>query len=515
MASEANTTASLQHESEKHHHHHLKDVLPKDRRYVGTKETVAYILYDISRSFNIGKYNDIFITDIVKIGLKFQPIVTLIVGLWDIINDVFLATFIDKTRTRFGKFKPYLVIYAIPGVLLSLFYWWLPVIFSGRDPYNIVMLTTYMVFSLVSNFAGSMNEIARVGMLSTITPNILDRTRLITQANLLSGFVEKGPEILMGVFIDLVNNGKINIKMTSLYVSAGTFTTVVAGAMAFYFACVAKERVMQTVEKPSVKENFKSIFKNKPLLLITLSEFLGAFSISSGTNFYYINVLGLASMSTIVGIPGAIVSPISYSYVPWARRKFSTKALWLVSSHIGDVLMLGVYIVGSINKNFKKRLPMILAFMARETLWMFVWGLRSVIPEEMRNEAIDYGEWKNGYRNEGMTGVAKGLATKFVSTFGGTIKGAILASIGYNQENAGYGKQSEKVERSLFAMCTILPVATGALSVIPKLFYDLSGEKRDRMYRELHERRKLAMKKEDVSKDKQNNGEEPETGSAG
>lgn len=49
--------------------------LNKNRRYVGTKETLAYIIYDISASFNISKYNDVFITDIVQIGLRFQTIV--------------------------------------------------------------------------------------------------------------------------------------------------------------------------------------------------------------------------------------------------------------------------------------------------------------------------------------------------------------------------------------------------------------------------------------------------------
>ncbi len=478
-----------------------KSILPRARRYVGSKETFSYILYDISKSFNITKYNDVFITDILKIGLKFQPVVTFVVGIWDIINDVILASIIDKTRTRWGKFKPYLVIYALPGVALSILFWCMPLVFGGTDPYFVPKLAFYLILQISENLATSMNNIARTGMLSTITPNINDRTRLITQANLLSGFVEKAPEILMGLFIDLVNRNVMKIEMTSLYISAGVLTTVAAGLMALYFALVAKERVMQSVEKPTLRDSLKSIATNKPLLLITLSEFLGAFSISSGTNFYYINVLGLASMSTIVGVPGAVVSPLSYSYVPWARRRFSTKALWVVSSHIDNFLLAGVFFVGSVNKNYKRLSAMIPAFMIRETLWMFVWGLRSVIPEEMRNEAIDYGEWKNGYRNEGMTGVTKGLATKFVTTFGGTIKSSILASIGYNQITAGYGKQTESVEYKLFAMCTILPVVTGILSIIPKLFYDLNGDKRTRMYCELHERRRLALLAEDKAKE--------------
>ncbi len=465
----------------------------KDRRYVGTKETVAYILYDIAQSFNISKYNDIFVTDIIKIGLKFQTVVTFIVGIWDIVNDIFLAAIVDRTRTRWGKFKPWLIVYAIPGVFLSLFFWAMPIFFSERGMYDVTKLAFYLILQMITNLASSLAAIARTGMLATITPNIIDRTRLITEANLLSGFVEKAPEIIMGLLIDLVSHGTFKIQMKSLYVSAGMFTSIVSGILALYFAFVAKERVTQTVDKPSIISGIKSIFTNKPLLLITLSEFLGAFSINSGTNYYYINVLGLATMSTIVGIPGAVVSPISYSYVPWARSKFSTKTLWIAGSHISDVLLLGVFAVGSINKNYKKLSAMIPAFMLRETIWMFFWGIRSVIPEEMRNEAIDYGEWKTGYRNEGMTGVAKDLAKKLVNTLGSTVKAFILSKIGYNQ-GAGFGGQSEATEYSLFWMCTLLPVITSIFSIIPKLFYDLNGEKKDKMYAELFERRAAIAK---------------------
>lgn len=466
--------------------------VPKDRRYVGSKETVAYILDDIAQSFNITKYQDIFVTDILRIGLRFQEIVTFIIGIWDVINDVFLAAIVDKTRTRWGKFKPWLVIYAIPGVLVTVIFWAMPIFFGDKGLYDVSKLAFYLILQLFANLASSLIAIVRTGMTATITPNIIDRTRLITQANLLSGFVEKAPEILMGVLIDLVSRGALKIQMRSLYVSAGMITAIVAGGFALMYAFVAKERVMQSVDSPKIKDSVKSIITNKPLLLITLSEFLSAFSINSGVNYYYINVLGLASMSTIVGIPGAVVSPISYSYVPWARSKFSTKALWIAGSHVDNILLAGVFLVGSINKNYKKLGAMIPAFMIRETIWMFFYGIKKVIPEEMRNEAIDYGEWKNGYRTEGMTGVAKGLATKLVSTVGNTVKTMILSRIGYVQ-GAGFGGQSESTEFSLFWMCTILPVVTGLLSIIPKLFYDLSGEKRDRMYQELRERRN-AMK---------------------
>ncbi len=487
-----------------------KSAVPRDRRYVGSKETFAYILDDIAQSFNIGKYDDVFRMTILKISLNLQSFTNLIIGIWDIINDLFLASIVDRTRTRWGKFKPWLVVYAIPGVLITIIYWALPMFYGTVGiGSNIGKFIPYFVLQIFSNLAGSLIGIVRQGMTATITPNIIDRTRLITSANLLSGFVEKAPEILMGLLIDIYINSsknkalmianpiKYQLGYNRMFVLGGVITAVVSGAFALIYAFVAKERVMQTVDRPTIKGSIKSVVTNKPLLLITLSEFLGAFSLNSGTNLYYIEVLNLASMSTIVGIPGAVVSPISYSYVPWARSKFSTKALWIAGSHVDSVLMLGVFAAGRLlnfggKKGYENLAVMIPAFMLRETIWMFFWGIRKVIPEEMRNEAIDYGEWKNGFRTEGMTGVAKNLVTKMVNTAKGAIQPLLFGFFGYDP-NKNQGAQTPQARYALFWMCTLLPVVSGILSIVPQLFYDLSGEKRDRMYQELRERRK-AMK---------------------
>ena len=184
-----------------------------NRRYVGTKETFAYILDDIAQSFNIGKYDDVFRMNILKIALSFQAIANAVIGVWDIINDIFLAAIVDKTRTRWGKFKPWLVIYAIPGVFLTVVYWALP-IFLGTDGvgHNAARFAVFLILQIFSNLAASLIAIVRQGMTATITPNIVDRTRLITMANLLSGFVEKAPEILFGLLIDIYNNSNKELE---------------------------------------------------------------------------------------------------------------------------------------------------------------------------------------------------------------------------------------------------------------------------------------------------------------
>jgi len=470
----------------------------QDRRYVGSKETFAYVLFDVSQSFNISAYSERFIFDVLKIDFLYISFLNLVGGIWDVINDVFIGTIVDKTRTRWGKFKPYLIIFAVPGTILGCLYWLMPVFFPHKPGTDIPKFIAYFALSVITETMGTFRGIAQTGMLATITPHPVDRTRLITLATVLSGFLgERIPELLMTLLIDGINMGKINLQMQSTYIIMGIFTTVVSGGLALYFLFVTRERVMQSIERPSILQGLKSIINNKPILLMTLSDFLGSFSIGSGMSNYYIDVLGSASIKLIVGIPGGFVSTPSFAWVPWFRRHFSTKALWLLGSYTGDILMVLVFLFGSIggkkNGIYKKRLPMIIAIMIQETLFMFVYGVRKVIPTEMYNEAMDYCEWKNGYRTEGMTGVARGLASKLVRIVGTSVRSLLMKAFGYEQ-GKGYLKQTDSTKYFLFAMATVIPFVTGSLSIIPKLFYDLTGKKRDRMYEDLLARRAKVSK---------------------
>lgn len=462
--------------------------LPKGRRYVGSKETFTYVLFDIAQSFNLDNKKTYYLTDVLVISYWWQAIISVVVSIWDIINDLFLAAIVDRTNTRIGKFKPYLLIYAVPGTAMAVIYWLMPALFPETSGVYMPKIITYFILQMAMNLATSLYNIAKTGIIATITPDVLDRTRLINQANLFSSLVENLPKQICTIFIDLVNHGQMKIKMTTLFVYMGAGTALCAGILALFFSFKVKERVLQSVEKPSFKNAFGSIFKSKPLMLLMVSDFLGQFTVSAPVSLFYINVMNLSSAELIVGIPGMFVTYASYAYVDKLREKFSTKTLWTVGSHWGDVLQIMVYLFGSINKNYTKTVPMLLAFMARETLWNFVYALRKVVPEEIRNEAIDYGEWKNGYRTEAMAGVVKGLAQKLVATFTGSFGSVLLGLIGYKQ-GLKPGQQTARTERLLFTVVTLLPGLTGMIGIVPKLFYNIDAETKDRMYKELAIRR--------------------------
>ncbi len=463
--------------------------MPKSRRYVGSRETTAYILFDISQSLNLGSKDAYFVTDVLVVALRWQTIINAIASVWDIVNDFFLAALVDRTNTRFGKFKPYLILYAGPGAALSIFYWAMPAIFPGAAATYMPKIIAFLLFKIINDIGGTVYNIAKTGILATITPDTVDRTRLINQTNLISSLVENLPKQAVTIFIDLVNNGVMKIQMSTLFVVMGVATAAAASALSFYFSLVCKERVLQAVEKPNYKQAFTSLFRSRPLMLLALSDMLANFgSVSTSTSLYYINVLNFSSAELVVGIPGMFVTYASYTYVTKLREHFSTKALWIFGDHFGNILLLLVFGFGSINKNYSKTWTMLIAFMIRETVWNGVYALRKVIPTEIGNEVIDYGEWKYGYRTEGTTGLVKDLASKIVGSIGGVLSTALLQAIGYRQ-GLKPGQQTARTEYLLFMTTTLVPALGGLLGMIPKFFYNIDDKTRKRMYAELAERR--------------------------
>ena len=477
-----------------------------DRRYVGKKETFGFVVWDAAQSFNINIYSTRFITSIVNIDLGLQTLVNSINSVWDIVNDIFFGAVVDKTRTRWGKFKPYLLLLAFPGCILTSLYWLMPYIFTGASQTNLIKFAFYLILTIAREGVGTFQTISRTGLMSTITPHPNDRTRLITMANFASGFLgEKLPEQAVTILIDILRNlylhdsGKLSSAYTLLFTGMGVFTTVASSASSFWFFSNSKERVMQSIKTPGILTSVKSVISNKPLLLITLSDFLSGFAIKGSQDDYYTDVLHFSSMTLVAGIPAAPISPASYAWVPWMRKRFSSRTLYILAKEIGNILYIPVFLFGCIGMKkdysggmYQKIVPMGIAMALWEIIWTLFFGLKSVIGTEMYNEAMDYCEWKNGYRTEAMASVAKGIAAKISSNTSTVVTTAIKKMIGYeaNAFRAGT-EQTDKVKFYLFAMFTIIPAVTGSLGIIPMLFYDLDNKKKEIMYSELLERRLL------------------------
>jgi len=466
------------------------------RRYVGGRESMSYVLYSSSLTFHINEFQTRFVVDVLKIDLGWNSVISFINGVWDVVNDGLLGALVDRTHTRWGKFRPYLLFHATLGTVFTTLYWLTPLLFD-KNPQNIGKAVFWLALSMLLEAFGTAREISEAGLTSCMSPNPEDRVRMFEKAQVIASIWENIPGVVMGLMIDLVNHQRASFSMETAYVSMGSLTMVTGGVLALFFCLYARERVAQARERHSYREGLRTILRNKPLLLILLSDFLGGFSVETWEHNYYIDVLGAESYRNLVVLPGAPVSFLSYAYINKIRERVSVKWLWIVGSHVKHVISLGVFALGSVGGLYQKVLPMLGLLIFRDICYKSLLSVAKIIPREITLDAVDYAEWHSGFRSEGTILTTKSMTAKIVRNAVNSLTTFIMKQTGYSL-HAGFGQQSQRAKYALFAMSFGIPAAIGLLGMVPKFFYDLTGEKRERMYAELAEMRKLRQAQYDV-----------------
>jgi len=292
------------------------------------------------------------------------------------------------------------------------------------------------------------------------------------------------------LLIDAVNHQILNISMDSVFIGMGSITMVTCGILALFFAFWGRERVSQAREKHSFIEGLRTIWRNKPLKLLLVSDFFAGFSGGPWEFNYYIDVLGSMALRDLIRLPGAPVSFLSYTYIHKARAKLPMKVLWIGGQHLEDLMSLATFAIGAGGGRFQRVGVMAGPLMVRNLSRMGTLSLNKIIPQEIVFDALDYAEWQNGFRSEGTILAARSMITKLVRNVVNSMTTLIMQLTGY-ELGAGFGQQPFRAQFFLFAMSYALPAALGLLGIIPKLFYDLTGVKREFMYAQLTEMRAM------------------------
>lgn len=475
-----------------------------NRNFCSTKERVTYILKTATAELNLGKYDttsELYLYKIFGLNAEAHGNAAVTLGIYDLINDPLSAVIIDKMRTRWGKFKPFQYLALIPSILVGVITCVMPLIADAQGMNAAQRLIFYMIISYISEtvnaFFGGGGYIDNV-----FTPNPNERTALLVSSRFASDLFRRFPEQLAGVLFDLVANGKININLTKVFAGMKSFWWVIATVPAVMWVFVSKERVPQSEKPPRIVKGMFSVFKNKPLLIYTLSGFVDGINVGTSQSLYYDSVLKFNMMSTIAGIPGM---PISYASYPWAtrfRKLFSTKTLWLFQRGSIITSELSFFLVGLIggkkNGFYKKKLPMTIAMMLGNSLEMVFYGTKKIIENEINYEVLDYCEWQNGYRVEATVNLLTGYINKVRGIALTKINTMLLARwAGF--ESGLTAVQSEDTMWKMFIAAFGPQLIFDFLSLIPMFFYNIDQKTRDRMYLDLERTRAATAAKEKKS----------------
>ncbi len=477
-----------------------------NRRFCSTKERVIYILKVATAELTLGKYDstsELFLYKILGLNAEAHGNAAVTLGIYDLINDPLSAVIIDKMRTRWGKFKPFQYLALLPSILVGIITCLMPIIADNYAMDAVQRLIFYMALSYISEtvnaFFGGGGYIDNV-----FTPNPNERTALLVSSRFASDLFRRFPEQVAGVLFDLVANGKIKLNLGRVFSSMKLFWWVIATVPAIMWVFVSKERVPQSEKPPKVMKGMFSVFKNKPLLIYTLSGFVDGINVGTSQSLYYDTVLKFNMMSTIAGIPGM---PISYASYPWAtkfRQRFSTKTLWLFQRGSIIVSELSFFLVGLIggkeNGFYKKKLPMTLAMMCGTSLEMVFYGTKKIIEQEINFEVLDYCEWQNGYRVEATVNLLTGYINK-VRGIALTKINTMLLSRWAGFESGLTAVQTQDTMWKMFIAAFGPQLIFDVLSLVPMFFYNIDQKTREKMYLDLERTRAAAAATEKKNAD--------------
>ncbi len=474
-----------------------------DIRYVGVKETVIYGLANAGQCFgyNIiaGSYLSLFFTKVFGVPPTAVAAMMLFLGLWDTVNDPLMGSIIDKTRTRYGKLRPYLLIVPIPLGLATIMLFAGPTLLGDNTTTVakiIYMFITYFIWELFY----TLGDVPFWALSAAISPSPSDRTRVISSARFVSGIIGGLSTTILTVLMDLSNNGVIPLSLAQVFLIMAIISGTAGMALFSLSGICTKERVVQTVKEPSILDGFKALIKNKPLLLIVIGNVLGALGGIGGffQAYYYSEVVQMNSLTIIVYLPGTILGFLTYLLIPKIKQKFDNRQIIFLNGFVRLVVGIIVFVVGV--TQFTNLWVVVPVLMIQNLLFSMFNTINMVIPTEMIGDTIDYMEWKTGERNEGISFSVLTFVGKLTGSISGTIGNALLPVIGLSFLTLADGttqtlKAYEYTDTLIWGMFTLAPAILGLLPLIPYIWYDLTGEKLKQVREEMTERRAVLSTK--------------------
>ena len=382
------------------------------------------------------------------------------------------AGMVDNTRTKWGRFRPYIAFAGIPLAVMSIVFVFLPFQTMSYNEKLISVFAFAMTISMVQPlFTDTYSELQTV-----ITPNSEERAKLLSINSIIYSFAPT----LTGLFIPILSN------LTGGYTNINTYRYVLAPisllglGLNFFTAIGCKERVVTSssyVQKVSIIEGSIMILKNKHWWIRQIASLIGFLESSTGIFFSWIYIYGVQDM-TAYGILTTVMgtaSGIAMAITPFLLKKLGNKKL-LIYHNLLNIVFLIILM-------FTFKVPMLMFII----MYMnnLVNALSLVYNQVMHSEVKDYQQYICGYRMDFVFGLA-GMVTMPITLLSGYV-------IPYVYEYFGLTTNYDilydpNVRNSLFFVLCVLAIIGAVLNLIPFCFYSMSKEKHQNIIRVLRYR---------------------------
>jgi GPH family glycoside/pentoside/hexuronide:cation symporter len=456
-------------------------------------EKIGYGFGDMASSMFwklFGAYLMIFYTDVFGLPAAAVGTMFLITRIWDSAFDPIVGVIADRTHSRWGKFRPYLLWLAVPFGLIGVLTFFTP----DWGP-TAKLVYAYVTYSLMMMVYSAIN-VPYASLLGVMSPDPKERNTLSTFRMM---FAYIGSFIALLLFMPLVNFFSGGSKEAGEQQMGWTLAVVVIAVMCavLFLGCFAwtRERVkpIKTEQNP-LKDDLKDLFHNRPwwILLGAGVAALVFNSIRDGATVYYFKYFVVEEEYTSVSLFGvSFVLSGLYLAVGQAANIVGVIAAAPVSNRIGkrSTYMWAMIIATVLSVIFywfdKDDLVLIFVF---QVLISICAGSIFPLLWSMYADCADYSELKTGNRATGLIFSSSSMSQKFGWAIGTAVTGWLLAFFGF-QANA---VQSEEAISGIKMFLSFLPAVGTVLSVIFISLYPLTEKKMKEITAELEARRSAA-----------------------
>jgi|TARA_B100001758_G_scaffold85150_1_gene72470 GPH family glycoside/pentoside/hexuronide:cation symporter len=418
----------------------------------------------------VGLYLLYFYTDVVGISPSLAGLIYGIGMFWDAITDPFMGYMAERTRTKWGVYRPYLLFGNIPLALSFILLFWVPPLEGGALFFFLLFanLLHRTCFTLVSV------------PFSSLTPRITSDSQERTN---LTGFRMLGAQtgtnlmaLLAFPIIFWVGGEDESLGFVVLATIAGL---TALGIHAITFLTVKEPSNDQGIERVggSLSEAAKAIRKNGPFWLVfSATLIVGITTIFFGNNLIYYTkyALNLHEHQGTILFTSGIVAFLSIPIWWLISNNIGKKLTWLISSSITLIALLVFYLY---EIDTLSELLFLVAFIG------FGSGAGGILFWSMLPDTIEYGEVHTGVRSESSLYGFMTFAQKGSIAFAIIILGLVLDFIGFQANEV----QSDTTISNMKAIMTLIPSIGVALSLVIIYFYPIDAKMHKDLLRQLKE----------------------------
>lgn len=446
--------------------------VPKASSYNGKLSIPVKLGYGSTSIADATAYNFVavfflfFLTNIAGISPGISGIIVLIAVVWDSITDPIIGYLSDKTNSRFGRRRPYLIISVIPLIVA------LGLMFTNFDLSSTAKVIYYILITICFWTAYTLFTIPYFALGAEMTSNYDERTSLRTFAfvgNMAGNFIGMvSPLFIVQFFQGMGQTEENSWSFTAVLLGILSGLTIVVT----WISTKGKELNITKVDivvKDNIFKSLKEILKLKAYrhIIFAAACYLFGYALFQGNLMYFMTYylgIGEAAMSSVlltIVISGILFSPIVLKF----SKVYEKKTVYVFCLLTTGILMILFQFIGM--QSFRMLIVYAVIFtIGSAAYWQLIFSLVYDVSE------VD--EYHHGRRREGMLTSFVGFSAKLASAFSAIVLGGILQFTGFQPNLA---EQSAPVLSGIKFAFTLLPGLFMVLSAVIIIFYPITRER--------------------------------------